>query len=67
MDEKELRLDTEAFLKSEYGKYITQMMQEMQDGFLSNARDVEGDKSLRYLDKSTAIQEVLDAIKSPLL
>jgi hypothetical protein len=66
MEYKELKLDTEAFLKTEYGKYLIRMLNEMQASYLSDARDVNNSNPMRCLDKSTAIQEVINSIESPL-
>ena len=65
-DQAELRLQTERFVRSEYGQYILDLLEEMYQGKLSNAQSINNDKPVRDLDRGVGIREVIIAIKSPL-
>ena len=65
-DQSELRLQTERFVRSEYGQYILDLLEEMYQGKLSNAQSINNDKPVRDLDRGVGIREVITAIKSPL-
>jgi len=65
-DQAELRLQTERFVRSEYGQYILDLLEEMYQGKLSNAQSSNNDKPVRDLDRGVGIREVITAIKSPL-
>lgn len=65
-DQAELRLQTERFVRSEYGQYILDLLEEMYQGKLSNAQSINNDKPVRDLDRGVGIREVITAIKSPL-
>ena len=65
-DQAELRLQTERFVRSEYGQYILDLLEEMYQGKLSNAQSINNEKPVRDLDRGVGIREVIIAIKSPL-
>ena len=65
-DQAELRLQTERFVRSEYGQYILDLLEEMYQGKLSNAQSINNEKPVRDLDRGVGIREVITAIKSPL-
>jgi len=65
-DQAELRLQTERFVRSEYGQYILDLLEEMYQGKLSNAQSINNDKPVRDLDRAAGIREVITAINSPL-
>lgn len=63
---EDLLQDTKAFLKSDYGQYITSILEEKALGYLANADNIEIAYPERYLAKHSAVKEVLDLIHSPL-
>jgi len=65
-DAAELRVQTELFVRSEYGRYVLDLLDEMYQGKLSNAQSIANDSPVRELDRAVGIREVLIAIKSPL-
>lgn len=58
--------DTKNFLASEYGKYLVAILEEMAQGYLSGADNMECPYPERYLAKHSAVKEVLNLIQSPL-
>ena len=65
-DQAELRLQTERFIKTEYGQYLMELLEEMYQGKLSNAQSIGNEKPIRELDRGVGIREVITTIKSPL-
>lgn len=61
-----LKLDTEMFLKSEYGKFVMETLQEKLKGSVSRSLDIKEEHRLSYLDKSAALEEVIEFIRSGL-
>lgn len=61
---EDITQDTKAFLKSEFGQYITTTLVEMQQALLSKASDMNEEHPDRYLAKYSAVQGVLDLINS---
>jgi hypothetical protein len=64
--EEDLIQDTKEFLASQYGKYITQILSEKAEGFLSAASDIREEHPERHLAKYSALKEVLELINLPL-
>lgn len=63
---EDLVQDTKGFLKSEYGKYVISTIQEMSEGSLSRAGNMDTPYPERYAAKYSALKEVLELIYSPL-
>ena len=63
---EDLRQDTKNFLNSEYGKYLLPILEDMAQGYLGYADNMEQPYPERYLAKHSALKEVLDLIQSPL-
>jgi len=65
-DPAELRLQTEAFTKSEYGQYLLALLDQMYEGKQANAQSISNLTPIRDLDRAVGIKEVITTIKSPL-
>lgn len=64
-DADELRLQTEGFIKSEFGKYVMTALEGMQDNNLLSAQHPECTNPVRYIDRAAAIKEVIEFIRQP--
>lgn len=63
---EDIAQDTKVFLNTELGQHITTTLAEMQQGFLSQASDMNAEHPDRYLAKYITVQEVIDLINSPI-
>lgn len=63
---EDLTQDTKEFLNSEYGKYLVPILEDLKQGYLSAASDMQHPYPERYLAKFSALKEVTDLILSPL-
>jgi hypothetical protein len=62
---EDLKLWAQDFVKSDFGKYILDILEAKVEGYLSDARSFT-DTSIRSLDKSTGVKEAIEAIKTHL-
>lgn len=63
---KDLAQDAKAFLDSEYGKYVMDILDQKAEGHLARADDMETPYPERYLAKHSAVKEVIDLLNSPI-
>lgn len=65
-DADELRIQTQRFKDSEYGKYVMDTLTEMYEGKLAQSMNIECEAPVRMIDRAAQVKEVIEFINQPL-
>ena len=63
---EQIKLEAERFPDTDFGKFVIEALESKRDGYLTAAKDVDGDNRINKLDKLSGIEEALTVLKSPL-
>lgn len=62
-DLRNLRVEAKQFMQTDFGLMLVSTIEEKAEGYLAFARNANCQNPIRYLDRSSGLEEVLETIE----